>query len=373
MVSRQAAGADAVIEGSGGGLPRRDRMGARARRCAGWHARRAGVLALVLVLVAACTATTPSPAPADAQRPGPTTPATADRTQGDDLADGDATLALAAGGPWVMPASQLNTANIAWLATDPPDPPPTPVPSPTPTPAPTPKPGAPIPPGAWHVPVLMYHLITAPVPPDALAGLVVSPTLFDAHIHALKDAGWTTITAAQLSVALTAGSKPAPRTVVVTFDDGYADGWQNAMPILQRYGFVGTFYIITDRIDIAPFLSSDMVRALHAAGMEVANHTRQHVDLSAQSYANAFSQVSGASDTIARLTGVRPTTLAYPYGSVNSTAVKAAADAGITFATTTVDDCVEYPANRLVAPRIRVSPGHSAAALVSMLKACVNP
>ncbi len=367
MRSRRAARADPTIDRAHERRSAQGRPGASLRRASAW--------ALTLMLTAACAAATPASAPSDPAQPSRSLPATGlGALPGDsDARHGDPTLAMAAGGPWVMPASQLNTANIAWLATDPPDPPPTPVPSPTPTPAPTPKAGAPIPPGAWHVPVLMYHLITAPAPPDALAGLVVSPTLFDAHMHALKDAGWTTITAAQLSAALTAGTKPAPRTVVVTFDDGYADGWQNAMPILQRYGFVGTFYIITDRIDIAPFLSSDMVRALHAAGMEVANHTRQHVDLSAQSYANAFSQVSGASDTIARLTGVRPTTLAYPYGSVNSTAVKAAADAGITFATTTVDDCVEYPANRLVAPRIRVSPGHSAAALVSMLKACVNP
>ena len=139
--------------------------------------------------------------------------------------------------------------------------------SPTPLPATTPKAGAPIPVTAWRVPILMYHLITAPVPSYALEGLVVSPTLFDAQMRALKDAGWTTITAARLTADLTAGRKPAPRTVVVTFDDCYADGWQNAMPILQRYGFVGTFYIITDRVDIAPFLTSDMVRKLHAGGM----------------------------------------------------------------------------------------------------------
>lgn len=318
----------------------------------------------------------PLPAGRGVARPWPTWPATGPRG---DAAEDDRNPSLAVAragdtGRLVFPASQLDTANVAWLATDPPDPPATPEPSPTPSPLPaeTPRPGAPVPASAWRVPILMYHLITAPVPRDAMAGLVVSPTLFDAHMHALMDAGWTTMTAAQLSAALTAGTKPPARTVVVTFDDGYADGYLNALPILQRYGDVGTFYVITDRIDTPPFLETGMVRLLHAAGMEVANHTRQHVDLATLAYADALAQVSGANDAIERITGVRPTTLAYPYGLLSSMAVRAAADAGITLATTTVDGCLEYPANRLAAPRIRVSPSMSAAYLLQVLQPCIG-
>jgi peptidoglycan/xylan/chitin deacetylase (PgdA/CDA1 family) len=313
---------------------------------------------LCAILLAGCAATGPAPS---------ATPAPADPT-----AAPSATAGVQSGSLYVMPASQLDTANIAWIATDPPDPPATPQPTPTPLPATTPKAGTSIPAGAFRVPVLMYHLITTPVPSYALEGLVVSPTLFDAQMKGLKDAGWTTITAAQLAAAITSGARPPARTVVVTFDDGYADGYNNAMPILQRYGFVGTFYIITDRIGTPPFLDEGMVRLMARAGMEIANHTRQHVDLTAQSYASALAQISGANDAIQALTGVRPTTLAYPYGSVNTTAVKAAADAGITLATTTVEGCVEYPANRLSAPRIRVSPSMSASYLLRTLEPCIG-
>lgn len=341
----------------------------------------APALVLGLVLVAGCVAAAPTPPPLRVDTgaaPGPTLPATGrGPRERRDAADRDPSLAVSRPNDpqgLVMPASQLDTANIAWPATDPPDPPATPEPSPTPTPLPatTPRAGAAQPASAFRVPILMYHLITAPVPPDALAGLVVSPTLFDAHMKALKDAGWTTITAAQLSAAITTGARPPARTVVVTFDDGYADGYVNALPILQRHGYVGTFYVITDRIDLPPFLDAGMVRLLHAAGMEVANHTRAHVDLSAQTYPNALVQISGANDAIERITGVRPTTLAYPYGSVNTTAIKAAADAGIGLATTTVDGCVEYPGNRLSAPRVRVSPSMSASYLLKTLEPCIG-
>jgi hypothetical protein len=42
----------------------------------------------------------------------------------------------------------------------------------------------------------------------------------------------------------------------ITFDDGYRDVYQNALPVMQRYGYVGTLYIIVDQIGVGGYLNT---------------------------------------------------------------------------------------------------------------------
>lgn len=334
----------------------------------------------VILLAGGCTTAAPSPPPlrADAGTgPGPTLPATGERGAGHrDAPERDPELAVSRPGgtvPMVMPAAQLDTANVAWLATDPPDPPATPAPTARPTINPAlPGPGASAPPDAWRVPVLTYHLVTATPPAWAGRDMTVAPDLLERHLQALQQAGWRTVTARDASDAMSAGDRLGPRSIIITFDDGYDDAWETALPLLRRYGFVATFFVLPGRFGQPWYLSTRHVAELAAAGMEVANHTWDHVDLSRESLPGAIDQLTRTNDAIERVTGVRPTTFAYPYGRFNETAVQAVAAAGLQMAFTTVGGCLEHPGNRLVMPRIRMNPWTSPDELVASLRPCTG-
>lgn len=219
-----------------------------------------------------------------------------------------------------------------------------------------------------HVPVLMYHRIVPPSEAgNSLPSLVVPPSLFDAQMTALKAAGWHSITAAQLAVALAAGQQLPPRTFVVTFDDGYDDGYTYALPILVAHGFVGTFYVIPGRLGGSQDLTVAHVQALAAAGMEIADHTMNHVDLNHLAPLALRYQVEGAAARIAAITGRWPTTLAYPFGASDPTVFQMVENCGFGLAFTTKEGAIETWDTRLESPRMRVGPGTTPQVLVEEL------
>ena len=159
----------------------------------------------------------------------------------------------------------------------------------------------------YHVPVLMYHRI-ARAPADAIwPSLFVNPTKFAAQMAVLDDAGWETITAAQLAAAVAAGDTIPRKTFVITFDDGTVDGYENALPILQEHGFVATFYVITHKVGREKYFSVEQVQALALAGMEIGNHTSLHVFDPLANRSETDALVRDAQAAIELWTGVRPT------------------------------------------------------------------
>ncbi len=87
-----------------------------------------------------------------------------------------------------------------------------------------------------HVPILMYHYISANphAPGDPLrTRLSVSPAQFAQQLAYLHLAGYTTITLDDLVDALYMRSSLPPKPVILTFDDGYADFFTNAYPLLS--------------------------------------------------------------------------------------------------------------------------------------------
>lgn len=225
--------------------------------------------------------------------------------------------------------------------------------------------------GTWHVPVLMYHLVATPVEAgDARHGLVVPPALFAAQLAALRTAGWHTITAAALAADLRDGRRPAPLTFVITLDDGHGDGYAEALPILEASGFVATFYVITSRIGESGYLTADELRTMAAAGMEIADHTVDHVSLTALAGPAATAELEGAALAIDELLGAPPTTIAYPFGNVDATVVADAQALDFSMAFTTVEGCRESWASRFTTPRMRVNPSTTPADLVWQLRAC---
>ncbi len=188
--------------------------------------------------------------------------------------------------------------------------------TPTPTPNPFPTPDG-MQREAW-VPILMYHYISAaPAGADALRrDLSVAPADFEAHLRYFRDAGYESITLYDLAMYLQRGVPLPEKPICFTFDDGYRDHVTNAVPLLLKYGFRGTFFVITGFADEgrAGYLSWDDIISMHAAGMEIGSHSYMHADLAGQTAEHIVWQVLGAKEALeARLGAIAPL-FCYPFG-----------------------------------------------------------
>jgi peptidoglycan/xylan/chitin deacetylase (PgdA/CDA1 family) len=244
-----------------------------------------------------------------------------------------------------------------------------------------------------HVPILMYHrIVPFAEAGNSISGLVVPPETFDAQLAALGGAGWHTITMATLAADLRDHVTPPAKTFVITIDDGWYDGFTYAFPILQRHGFVATFYVIAGRIDEPDFLSSIQLGHLVAADDDIGDHTMDHANLTALGAADLKYQIDAAAARIAQITGYWPESLAYPSGYEDTKVIAAlsvcqelrmavleraleivtpagAPKPGATQGppTTTFLQAYETWAYRFLVPRIRVTPGTTPATLLAWL------
>jgi peptidoglycan/xylan/chitin deacetylase (PgdA/CDA1 family) len=205
------------------------------------------------------------------------------------------------------------------------------------------------------VPVLMYHRVDAQIPADAVGrDLTVEPRAFEAQLRFLLAHGIRSITADALARELARGRKPA-RSVVLTFDDGYLDAATTALPLLVKYRARATFYVSSGFIGTPRHLSWKQVRALRAAGMEVACHGTDHLDLSTLDRAGQMREAGGCMRRFARyLGGAAPITYAYPAGKYDATTLAVMRALGIRVAFTERPGTVTDLARPYELPRRRI-------------------
>ncbi|MBD5635066.1 MAG: polysaccharide deacetylase family protein [Candidatus Eremiobacteraeota bacterium] len=206
------------------------------------------------------------------------------------------------------------------------------------------------------VPVLMYHKIDATVPAGDAVGrdLTVEPAAFAAQLGYLREHRIATLTAADLVRELAAGAHPA-NAVVLTFDAGYDDAATTALPLLQKFRARGTFYISSGFVGTPRHLSWKQIRALRAAGMEVACHGSFHLDLSQLDRSGQTSEAAGCMRRFGRwLGGAAPVTYAYPAGKYDATTLDIMKNQGIAAAFTERPGTVVDLARPYELPRRRI-------------------
>ncbi len=206
-----------------------------------------------------------------------------------------------------------------------------------------------------NVPVLIYHVFQpAEAAPDQV-DYAISTRLFDAQLDLIRARGWRAITAAELARLLETGGRPGLRTFVITIDDGLSDTLTQALPILQRHSYVATSYVVAGRMGTPGYLTWDEVRRLRDAGIEIGNHTWEHLRMEDLAPDKQAAAVRDAQRAIEAELGSAPRTFAYPGGSVNEGAIAAVRDGGLQAAFTTAPGRAASWANRLTIPRLNVS------------------
>ena len=92
---------------------------------------------------------------------------------------------------------------------------------------------------AYCVPVLMYHHVS-----PVVGSITTSPKNFEKQIAGLARCGYRSLTANEFADFL-AGKPIPPKSVLITFDDGYLDNWVYAHPVLQKYSMHAVLFLIT--------------------------------------------------------------------------------------------------------------------------------
>ncbi len=245
---------------------------------------------------------------------------------------------------------------------------------PTPTSTPTPLPPEPTPQdlhAKLKVPILMYHYLSVP-PPNANAirlDLSVTPSLLEAHLAYLREAGYETISMKMLSYALAGQTKLPAKPIILTFDDGYRDAYDHAFPILQKYDDVATFFVFTQPIDTynEQFLTWEMIIEMHRAGMEFGSHSYTHPNMQGRDVDFLVYQILGSKESIEQRIGEPVRFFCYPSGHYDDLAIKVLDSANFWGAVTTQWGVEQSFDKRFEMLRIRVRGSDSAKKLAQKL------
>ena len=222
-----------------------------------------------------------------------------------------------------------------------------------------------------RLPILMYHYIS-PIPPDADSyrrELTVEPEFFTAHMDYLAKNGYTTVTLRDLYNALAAGLAFPAKPIILTFDDGYRDHYEYALPILLEYGFLATFFIITGHVDEEnpAHLNWTQIAAMKAGGMAMESHSKHHRDLREKDFDFLVYEMLGSYETLRAKLGEPPLTFSYPSGLYDENAVSVLTSTPYRFAVTTEAGSWHTMDDLLTLKRLRVYGNMPVANLAVML------
>lgn len=123
-----------------------------------------------------------------------------------------------------------------------------------------------------EVPILCYHRIVD-VPKGDYA---VSKSTFNAHIKALADSGYHSITPSELYNYLAYNKELPSKPFLITFDDSRIEHFEIAVPILEKYGFRGAFFIMTITYNKKNYMSKDQLKELAQKGHTIGMHSWDH-------------------------------------------------------------------------------------------------
>jgi peptidoglycan/xylan/chitin deacetylase (PgdA/CDA1 family) len=219
-------------------------------------------------------------------------------------------------------------------------------------------------------PVLMYHSVSPATAPDPHL-LRVHPDRLDAQLRTLRRVGLRGVSLGELVRARDAGEHS--RLVGLTFDDGYADFLECAVPVLARHGMTATVYVVAGRLGghndwddgpRLPLLSADEVRQVVAAGYEVGSHSLSHASLTGQDAATLQAEVTHSRRLLEGVLDRPVHGFCYPYGDVDAAAAAAVRTAGYDHACATRDYSVP---ERHTLPRFYVGEHDTAPRLVAKL------
>jgi peptidoglycan/xylan/chitin deacetylase (PgdA/CDA1 family) len=182
------------------------------------------------------------------------------------------------------------------------------------------------------VPILEYHVLGAPPAEVPYPELYVTRPDFHRQMDWLEEHGYQAVTLEQVEGAWYHGGTLPPKPIVLSFDDGYRPQFTYALPELRRHGWAGVLNLKAEGSD----LYESNVKAMIAAGWELAAHTIHHLDLTTLDAEALHEEVAGSRQLLRHEYGVPVDDFCYPAGAFDENVIAAVKAAGYTAATTEI-------------------------------------
>lgn len=211
--------------------------------------------------------------------------------------------------------------------------------------------------------ILCYHSLD----PGWTSPLAVPPGVFASHAAWLARSR-DVVSAERAAAAMSWRGTLPGKMSALTFDDGYADLYEHALPVLTRHRLPATVFLVAatlsdaqavDWVDDPPAhelrtLTTEQVLEMQEAGVTFGSHSRAHLDLTTLSYEDCVADLKGSREVLEGLLGRRVPLLAYPRGRHDPDVRRAAAAAGYDAAFSLPEGAEEV--SRYSVPRAGVYP-----------------
>ena len=216
-----------------------------------------------------------------------------------------------------------------------------------------------------NIPILMYHSIELMPKTTTMRSLHVPIRRFKFQMWLLKFFGFKGLSMSQLKPYI--DGEKSGKVVGITFDDGYQNNLINAAPILRKYNFSATCYLVSQRIGLSntwdadkgitqrPLMNYQEIQEWLEMGMDIGAHTQTHADLEKLSELQAENEINQCKVELEKLYNQSIEDFCYPYGRFNESIVDLVKNSGFMTATTMARGRVNERSNILKLPRIPVT------------------
>lgn len=211
-------------------------------------------------------------------------------------------------------------------------------------------------PSTYKIPIIMYHYVeyVKDINDTIRKKLDISPNLFEDELKALHEANYKWYFVRDVPDILSGKVVAAPKSIVLTFDDGYEDFYSVVYPILKKYQAKATIYVINNFVNRKGFLTDSELQELAKSDLvEIGAHTLDHLYLKTVSRAIAEKQIKESKRLLEEKLGIKIMTFAYPYGAFNQETINIVTDAGFTAAVSVIPGSLQSETNLMYLSRIR--------------------
>jgi peptidoglycan/xylan/chitin deacetylase (PgdA/CDA1 family) len=173
---------------------------------------------------------------------------------------------------------------------------------------------------AW-IPIFCYHHIRDWVRSDTEdeRAYIVSPDDLEEQLAWLKEEGYTSVDTQQVYEYYALGKPLPPKPVMLSFDDNDDNQYENAAPLLEKYGFKGVFFIMTVTIGQENYMTEEQLKDLSERGHDIQPHTWDHHMVTGYKTEEEWElQIVGPKATLEKILGKETPFFAYPFGIYNA-------------------------------------------------------
>lgn len=194
------------------------------------------------------------------------------------------------------------------------------------------------------IPIVLYHRVLKGNFKESVVGIFITEKKFEEHLSYLKENRYTALTFLDVSRGIR-GEKSLPEnSIILTFDDGYADNYSVAFPLLKKYNSTAVVFLVTrcennswDNKHKEPsvgLMTNAEVKEMYEYGIEFGAHTLTHINLINEPVEKAKQEIENSKQDLIQM-GIDVKSFAYTYGECNEQIKKFVKDAGYEFGVAT--------------------------------------